>query len=416
MNILITGGAGYIGNATTREFLKYGYKVIVYDNLSKGHKKFLPENIVFIEGDLNDKKKIKEIIFKYEIDFVIHLAAYAEAGESVHKPSKYFYNNVINTIILLEAMLESGIKNIVFSSSAAVYGNPKKFPITEDSEISPMNPYGETKMLMENILLEFVDKYKFNSVALRYFNAAGALEDCGENHNPETHIIPRFIKAGLKGDSITIFGDGSHRRDYIHIKDLAKAHVLSLELIKEKSFVNKEGFFDVFNLGTGKMYTNLEIAYKTLEMIHKKTGKKSESKIIHLEERAGDPKDLMSSNEKAKKYLNWHPEKTEIEEIISDSLNWHMNSMEEYEENNFKEKTYQEMSEDIIYCLKLCNYLTKELKKKIMELLLKNEMHALRMINFKDTTNNQILDLLLNEINMRNKIGMNLIEELKNIS
>ena len=124
----------------------------------------------------------------------------------------------------------------------------------------------------------------------------------------------------------------------------------------------------------------------------------------------------MSSNEKAKKYLNWHPEKTEIEEIISDSLNWHMNSMEEYEENNFKEKTYQEMSEDIIYCLKLCNYLTKELKKKIMELLLKNEMHALRMINFKDTTNNQILDLLLNEINMRNKIGMNLIEELKNIS
>ena len=300
MNVLLTGGAGYIGSATAREFLNLGFRVIVYDNLSKGHKSALPEEIIFIEGDISDKKKLKEIIFNYEINFVVHFAAYLEVAESVYKPSKYFHNNVINTINLLEAMLESNLKNIVFSSSAAVYGNPKRVPITEDFEKSPTSPYGESKILMENVLEEFVDKYNFNAIALRYFNAAGAVEGCGEDHDPETHIIPRFIKSVLVGDDITIFGDGSHRRDYVHVKDLAKAHVFSVLWMKEQTLVRSNGFFEAFNIGAGKMYTNLEMANKIIELVFKSRGYESGSRIIYLSERPGDPKDLMASNDKAK--------------------------------------------------------------------------------------------------------------------
>ena len=233
MKVLVTGGAGYIGSTTVRELLKNDCEVIVYDNLSRGHRTSLPEEAVFIYGDLNDEERLKKVFLDNKIDFVIHFVAYLEVGESVFKPAKYFYNNVINTIILLEVMLENNVKNIVFSSSAAVYGNPKSIPIYEDFELHPTSPYGETKLLMEELLKEFVSKYKFNAVALRYFNAAGAINKCGEDHNPEIHIIPRFVKLGLKGEDITIFGDGSHRRDYIHIEDLAKAHSASVSFIKE---------------------------------------------------------------------------------------------------------------------------------------------------------------------------------------
>lgn len=416
MNVMLTGGAGYIGSAVTREFLDLGFKVIVYDNLSKGHKSVLPEEAIFVLGDISDKKKLKETIFNYEINFVVHFAAYLEVAESVYKPSKYFHNNVINTINLLEAMLESNLKNIVFSSSAAVYGNPKSVPITEDFEKSPTSPYGESKMLMENVLQEFVEKYNFNAIALRYFNAAGAVEGCGEDHDPETHIIPRFIKSVLIGDDINIFGDGSHRRDYVHVKDLAKAHVLSVLWMKEQILVRSNGFFEAFNIGAGRMYTNLEMANKIIELVSKNRGYESGSRIIYLPERPGDPKDLMASNDKAGKYLNWTPENSDLEEIISDALKWHLSYQNEFnEENKFYEKSYLEIVDEIIYFLRICDSISKEFKIKFIGMLIKDEINSVSINNKKFVNNDEILSFIEKEFSLKNKVLDVLIQELKRI-
>lgn len=414
MKVLIIGGAGYIGSATVREFLKSGCEVVVYDNLSRGHRTALPEDAIFVYGDLNDKEKLKEVFFNHKIDSVIHFAAYLEVGESVFKPAKYFYNNVISTIVLLEVMLENNVKNIVFSSSAAVYGNPESIPIYENFKLSPTSPYGETKLLMENLLKEFVDNYKFNAVALRYFNAAGAVKGCGEDHNPETHIIPRFIKSGLKGEDITIFGNGGHMRDYVHIEDLAKAHVLSVFWIKENNLINN-GLFEAFNLGTGKMYSNLEIANKILELIAKKTGKNSESKIVYLDSRPGDPKDLLASNEKAKKYLKWSPNKIEIEEIILDALEWHLNFLDGFNERNvFVEESYLDMVHKTLDFLRFCNSVSDKFKINFFELLLKDEFYSMSFMNKKPSSSDESFDFLNKEFRMKNEVCKILLEELKN--
>ncbi len=398
MKVLVTGGAGFIGSVTVRDLLRYGYEVVVYDNLSKGQKSSLPENIAFVHGELSDKEKIKETLLRHKVDSVIHFAANIEAGESVHKPSKYFENNVINTLILLDAMLEVNVKNIVFSSSAAVYGTPNVVPIDETAELKPTSPYGETKLLMEYLLQEFVDKYGFRAVALRYFNAAGAISGCGEDHEPETHIIPKFIKFGLEGNDITIFGDGSHRRDYVHISDLAKGHVLSLIWLKKQEVVISKGLFEAFNLGAGKMYSNLEMTEKILELIHVKTGNKPSSKIIHLPDRPGDPQDLLASNEKAKKYLGWAPNKIKIEDILSDALDWHLEHPGGHgdERVNLQNKTDLELCNQIISVLKQSNSVSNNFKSKLMSWLLKNEIHTVRLIDYKSMSDEEIIDLVEN--------------------
>lgn len=435
MKILVTGGCGFIGSVTVRHLKNLGYNVLVYDNLIKGHKNSLPNGVIFIEGELSDKEKLKKILEDYRIDTIVHFAAFIEAGESVHKPAKYFENNVINTLILLEAMLEAGVKKIVFSSSAAVYGTPRKIPIDENAELNPESPYGETKLLMEYLLKEFVNNYGFKAVALRYFNAAGALHDCGEDHHPETHIIPRFIKAGLKGENITIFGDGSHRRDYIHIEDLAKAHILAVELLKKETFNEEnnqeetnQGFFEYFNLGNGKRYSNIEIADKILELIKNKTGKNSESKIIHLDARPGDPKDLLASNNKAKEYLGWIPERSDIENILSDALNWHLNYQQGFNEDfNEKRKISEindlEIVEKIVSKLKESNYVSRNFKHKLLRILLKDEINTIRLIdnkeanhketNYKEMSDQEILNLLKDFFPEKNNICNILIKELE---
>lgn len=395
MKILVTGGAGFIGSVTVKMLKNSGHEVFVYDNLSKGHKKSIPEVVIFIEGDISDKEKLKKVLKDYEIEAVIHFAAYIEAGESVYRPSKYFKNNVINSLILLEAMNDAGVKKIVFSSSAAVYGNPKKIPIEEDSELSPTSPYGETKLLVEELLMEFVNKYGFFAVALRYFNAAGALEDSGEDHFPETHIIPNFIKAALEERDIFIFGDGSHGRDYIHVNDLARAHLLAvLWLVKEQSS-RKNGFFEPFNLGTGKMHSNIEVTEKIIDLVSKKLEKVNKSRMVFLDSRPGDPQDLLASSEKAKKYLNWHHEKTNIEQIILDSLNWHINYPRGFEsgEKILVEKSILENLMEILFVLDNSD-IEVNVKIKILNLLLKNEENAFNVIKLKKEKDNDMLKLL----------------------
>jgi len=415
MKILVTGGCGFIGSVTVRNLKNLGHDVVVYDNLSKGHRSALPEDINFIEGELSDKEKIKEVLKEFGIESVIHFAAYIEAGESMHKPAKYFENNVINTLILLEAMLEVGVKKIVFSSSAAVYGTPKEVPIDEDAELKPESPYGETKLLMEYLLKEFVDNYGFKAVALRYFNAAGASHDCGEDHHPETHIIPRFINAGLKGEDITIFGDGSHRRDYVHIEDLAKAHILAVKWLEEEEGRRVGGFFEYFNLGTGKMYTNLEITKKILELITKKTNRESGSKIVHLDTRPGDPQDLLASNNRAKEHLGWIQEKADIEDIISDALNWHLASPTGFKELRklVVERSDLEIVEKIVFELKKSDKISKNFKINLLEWLLKNEIHTMRLMDCKKKSDDEMLRLVKDFFSEKNKILEVLIWELK---
>ncbi len=254
--ILVTGGAGYIGSNCVRALQKNGYEVIVFDNLVYGHRKALPENVAFIEGDLSDKKLLSELFKKYSVAAVVHFAAYAYVGESMENPRKYFINNYVNGLNLLNAMVENHVNKIVFSSSCAIFGIPEKIPISEDLPTSPINPYGETKLMFEKTLDWYEKAYGLKSVCLRYFNAAGADFGVGEDHNPETHLIPLILQVALgKRENIKIFGtdypteDGTCIRDYIHISDLSEAHVLSLKHLFEK---NKSG---KYNLGSEKGYS-----------------------------------------------------------------------------------------------------------------------------------------------------------------
>jgi len=236
MNILVTGGAGYIGSHTCKQLKKYGLSPIVYDNLSRGHKEFVQWG-PFVEGDILDTEKVKKTLEEHKIQAVIHFAAFAYVGESVENPSLYYKNNVHGTFSLLEAMLKANVKNLVFSSTCATYGIPEKIPLMEDMPQNPINPYGQTKLMIEKILRDYGTAYGFKSVCLRYFNAAGADQDgvIGERHNPETHLIPLAIEAALKNKTMKIFGndyetpDGTCLRDYIHVTDLAEPPLLALK-------------------------------------------------------------------------------------------------------------------------------------------------------------------------------------------
>lgn len=315
--ILVMGGAGYIGSHTVRHLLDNGYEVIVADNLIYGHQQAVDERSTFIKADLLDKASLEKIFHENKIDAVVHFAAFAYVGESVENPEKYYFNNVVGTLNLLNIMRENNVKKIVFSSTCATYGEPQYTPIDEKHPQNPINPYGRTKLMIEQIFSDYEKTYGLQHISLRYFNAAGASYDgvIGESHTPETHLIPLIFQA-IKGErnSIKVFGtdydtpDGTCIRDYIHVEDLAVAHRLALE---------KLGLFNgCINLGTGIGSSIKEIIAVAEEV----AGKKCPTQ--YAPRRAGDPAKLFADNNKAKEVLGWIPKYTNIKDIIQTAWNW----------------------------------------------------------------------------------------------
>ena len=318
-NILVMGGAGYIGSHTVRHLQEHGYGCIVADNLIYGHREAVSASS-FELADLADKASLKAVFDKYRIDAVVHFAAFTYVGESVENPRKYYENNVVGTLNLLDVMLDHDVKKIVFSSTCATYGNPQYMPLDEKHPQAPINPYGRSKFVIEKIFEDYGRAYGLKYAALRYFNAAGASKDgqIGESHNPETHLIPLVLKA-IKGerDCIKVFGtdydtpDGTCLRDYVHVEDLAAAHRLALEKLDE--------FQGFLNLGTGIPTSVLEI----IRAAEKVSGRKCP--VVYEKRRAGDPAVLYAANEEARRVLGWKPGYTDIEEIIRTAWNWEMN-------------------------------------------------------------------------------------------
>ena len=327
MSILVCGGAGYIGSHTVKALLETGKSVVVYDNLHKGHREAVPKEVPFYLGDLRSKTELRELFETEEIEAVIDFAADSLVGESMENPLKYYNNNVGGTICLLETMKYFGVKYIVFSSTAATYGEPEKIPILETEPTTPKNPYGETKLTVEK-MLGWADKaYDIKYTTLRYFNAAGAHPsgEIGEDHNPETHLIPLILQVPLgKRESISIFGtdyptkDGTCIRDYIHVSDLASAHILSLEKLMNG------GKSEVFNLGNGVGFSVKEV----IETAEKVTGE--DIKTIETNRRPGDPAVLIASSEKIIQRLNWKPQYNDLEQIIATAWKWHKNHPDGY--------------------------------------------------------------------------------------
>ncbi len=318
-NILVMGGAGYIGSHTVKHLMTQGYGCIVADNLSYGHREAVLTSD-FELADLLDKNSLNKVFDKYQIDAVVHFAAFTYVGESVENPQKYFENNVIGTLNLLEVMLKHEVKKIVFSSTCATYGNPQYMPLDEKHPQAPINAYGRTKFFIEQIFNDYERAYGLKHIALRYFNAAGCSKDgeIGESHDPETHLIPLVLKA-IKGERscIKIFGtdydtpDGTCIRDYIHVEDLAEAHRLALEKLDD--------FSGCINLGTGIGTSVKEI----IMAAEKVTGKKCP--LEYGERRAGDPAKLFAANDMARQILGWQPKYTRIEDIIATSWQWEQN-------------------------------------------------------------------------------------------
>ncbi|MBR1604608.1 MAG: UDP-glucose 4-epimerase GalE [Alphaproteobacteria bacterium] len=318
-NILVMGGAGYIGSHTVKHLMAQGYHCVVADNLVYGHREAVltPD---FELADLADKHSLTKVFDKYQIDAVVHFAAYAYVGESVENPQKYFYNNVVGTLNLLDVMLQHQVKKIVFSSTCATYGNPQYMPLDEKHPQAPINAYGRTKFFVEQIFNDYERAYGLKHIALRYFNAAGCSKDgeIGESHTPETHLIPLILKA-IKGerDCIKVFGtdydtkDGTCIRDYIHVEDLAEAHRLALEKLDD--------FSGCINLGTG-IGTSVK---EMIEAAEKVTGKKCP--VEYGARRAGDPAKLFAANEMARQVLGWQPKYTKIEDIIATAWKWELN-------------------------------------------------------------------------------------------
>ncbi|MBD2308407.1 UDP-glucose 4-epimerase GalE [Chroococcidiopsis sp. FACHB-1243] len=320
--ILVTGGAGYIGSHAVLALKRAGYGVVVLDNLVYGHRDLVEQvlQVDLIVGDINDRPLLDELFAKHDIAAVMHFSAYAYVGESVTTPDKYYRNNVVATLTLLEAMQAASIDKFVFSSTCATYGVPKTVPIPEDHPQSPINPYGATKLMVERILADFDVAYGFKSVCFRYFNAAGADPTglLGEDHDPETHLIPLILQTALgKRQSVSIFGtdydtpDGTCIRDYIHVSDLADAHILGVE------YLLQGGDSTTFNLGNGNGFSVREV----IDAAKQVTGR--EIKVVESDRRAGDPPALVGSGEKARKILGWNPQYPEIDKIISHAWNWH---------------------------------------------------------------------------------------------
>jgi UDP-glucose 4-epimerase len=321
MSILVTGGAGYIGSHFVRMLQKNNKKIVIADNLSRGHIESIPQGVDFINVDLKDFSATESIFKHFNIDSIVHFAAYAYVGESVQNPELYYENNVVGSFNLIKAANKANVKKFVFSSTCSLYGNPVNVPISESETTKPINPYAYTKLFIEKILADFETAYGMKYVALRYFNAAGADFDgiIGESHNPEPHLIPIVLFTALKKrEFVSIFGndyntpDGTCIRDYIHIYDLADAHLKALDYLEHG---NKS---DVFNLGTGSGYSVKEIIDSAVKI----TGIEIPYKIS--ERRPGDPDILVADNKKAKNVLGWSP-KYSLDDIISSAFNWHKN-------------------------------------------------------------------------------------------
>lgn len=329
MAILVLGGAGYIGSHAVDQLVNKGYEVVVVDSLFTGHKAAVHEKAKFYEGDIRDKAFLNNVFEQEAIDGVMHFAAFSLVGESVEKPLKYFNNNVYGMQVLLEVMKDHDVKHIVFSSTAATYGEPEVVPISEDMPTNPKNPYGESKLMMEKMMKWCDNAYGMKYVALRYFNVAGAKADAsiGEDHDPETHLVPIILQVALgQRDSLKIFGDdyatpdGTCIRDYVQVEDLIAAHILALEYLKAGNPS------DAFNLGSNDGYSVKEM----LEAARAVTGKEIPAEVVPR--RAGDPAQLVAASEKARSVLGWQPAYTDIKDIIRTAWNWHVSHPHGYED------------------------------------------------------------------------------------
>ena len=329
MNVLVCGGAGYIGSPTVYELIERGHSVVVVDSLIKGHKAAVHNEAKFYLGDIRDEEFMDRVFKENNIDAVIDFAAFSLVGESVNEPFKYYENNVYGTLKLLEAMERAGVKKIVFSSTAATYGEPENDIIVESDKTNPTNPYGETKLTVEKMLKWADNAYGIKFVALRYFNAAGAhiSGKIGEDHSPETHLIPIILQTALgQREKMFIFGDdydtpdGTCVRDYIHVTDLADAHIKALEKLFK---TNESG---IYNLGNGKGFSVKEV----IEKAKKVTGK--DFKVEIEARRSGDPSTLIASSEKAIKELGWKPKFNTLDKIIETAWNWHKDHKNGYED------------------------------------------------------------------------------------
>ena len=329
MSILVCGGAGYIGSHTVHQLVEKGEDVVIVDNLQTGHMGAVNPKAKFYKGDIREAEVLDRIFTENKIDAVVHFAANSLVGESMTNPLKYFNNNVYGMQVLLEAMVRHGIDKIVFSSTAATYGEPERIPIMEDDRTEPTNPYGQSKLIMEKMMKWVSLANGIRYVSLRYFNAAGAIEDgsIGEDHSPETHLIPLILQVPLgKRDHITVFGedyptpDGTCLRDYIHVLDLADAHVLAID------YLRRGGESNIFNLGNGQGFSVKEM----IEAAREATG--LDIKVEIGERRAGDPAQLIASSEKARKVLGWQPKFTDVKAVIGTAWKWHRQRPDGYQD------------------------------------------------------------------------------------
>lgn len=327
MAILVTGGTGYIGSVTVERLLAKGEQVVVLDDLARGHRAALSPDVPFYQGKTGDRDLIARIVREHTLESCIHFAALIEVGESVLEPAKYFENNVGQGTLLMGALVQAGVRRVVFSSTAAVYGDPEQIPITEDSRKWPKNPYGWSKFFIEQLLNAYDAAYGLKFVALRYFNAAGATERCGEDHRPESHLIPNVLAAAQgRQQAIRVFGnnyptpDGTPIRDYIHVVDLADAHIRALEHLRSG------GSSDFLNLGTGSGYSVLQV----IDCVREVTGRDIPVRIEPP--RAGDPARLIADPSRAKSVLGWQPAASDLRSIIGSAWQWRLRHPDGYAE------------------------------------------------------------------------------------
>jgi UDP-glucose 4-epimerase len=325
MKILVTGGAGYIGSVVSAELLGAGHQVVVYDNLSHGHRQAVPRGAEILTGEMGDREALDRAFQQHRPEAVMHFAALIEAGESMQAPERYFRNNTASTLTLLECMLQHGTRRLVFSSTAALYGNPERTPIEEDAALRPTNAYGESKLLVERMLGWFHQIHGLRYASLRYFNAAGAAGELGEDHRPESHLIPLVLQVALgRRPGISVYGadydtpDGTCVRDYIHVADLAAAHLLALHALEGRQQL-------IYNLGNGRGFSVRQV----VEVVRKVTGHAIPAK--DAPRRPGDPAVLVASSEKIRRELGWQPRYPELEQIVASAWEWRRGHPDGYE-------------------------------------------------------------------------------------